>query len=459
MNAKANTAPPRILLVGLPYGLPDADQDEFYTDKHFLDYDIVIFDPLGALKGPSHDYTNKIHDGVLSLDDRGTFHKRYTRTTQKLVNFVNKGGLAIVFLRPMPILNYLEPDGYRETVVKSLSEYLPWGESRIHKAHGSNIEFITNGAIGRFWEATNEHWSYEAVFNKPPNGPPLAHVRGFSEEVVADFIVTEERGFAIMTPVPSFGNLGGTVKDLSTSQRLFVQAIRDLREALQTEGPEPQLPIWASDYRLPGETELRTRISDANAQINDLHEQVRQRTKTLDELCLHKLLLTAHDSILEGAIDRVLTDLGLKVEPGPKGRVDRTAIYGDRKFAVEVQGVKRGAKEDHARALTIWVQDVALQDGQEPKGLLVVNPYRDTPLAERGGNNRWPGDTIKICKRQGHCAITGLQLLGLYLDAMADDTKREELIERMFSTEGLFKGYEDWTQFLAPVENKTPAKG
>ncbi len=93
MNAKANTAPPRILLVGLPYGLPDTDQDEFYTDKHFLDYDIVIFDPQGALKGRSHDYTINIHDDVLSLGPNvgDAFHKGYAGTTEKLVRFVNKG--------------------------------------------------------------------------------------------------------------------------------------------------------------------------------------------------------------------------------------------------------------------------------------------------------------------------------------------------------------------------------
>ncbi len=110
------------------------------------------------------------------------------------------------------------------------------------------------------------------------------------------------------------------------------------------------------------------------------------------------------------------------------------------------------------RALTIWVAEVAREDNKEPKGLLVVNPYRETPLADRRGNNPWPGETIKICKRQGHCAMTGLQLLGLYLDAMADDTKRERLIERMFSTDGLFEGYEDWNQFPAPVESKASEK-
>ena len=100
MNAKANTTPPRILLVGLPYGLPDTDQDEFYTDKHFLDYDIVIIDPQGALKGQNHNYTVSIHNGVLSLkhDSGAAFLKRYEQIGQKLVNFLKKGGLAIVFL-------------------------------------------------------------------------------------------------------------------------------------------------------------------------------------------------------------------------------------------------------------------------------------------------------------------------------------------------------------------------
>ena len=460
MNAKANTAPPRILLVGLRYGLPDTDQDEFYTDKHFLDYDIVIIDPQGALKGQSHDYTVKIQDGALRPKDGDTFHKRYLRTTQKMVEFVNMGGLAIVFLRPMPTLEYEKKSlRDREILKVSLEEYLLGKKNLIRRAHGSNIEFTTQGPIGRFWETTDGLWSYEAVYNDPPKEQRLAHVRGHPDEVVADLIVTEERGFVIMTPVPNFENKRDDWRVEAEEKELFIRAVRSLHEALRTEGPAPQLPDWASDYSLPGEIELRAEISAANGQIEALQEQVRQRTKVLDDFCLHKLLVTGYDSALEGAVDRVLTDLGLKVEPGPKGRVDRIATYGDRKFAVEVQGVKKGAREDHVRALTIWVQDVARQDGKEPKGLLVVNPYRDTPLAERGGNNPWPGDTIKICERQGHCAMTGLQLLGLYLDARADDTKREQLIERMFRTEGLFEGYEDWSQFLAPVESKASEKG
>lgn len=454
MNAKANKAPPRILLVGVPYGLPDADRVDFYTDKHFLDYDIVIMDPQGALQGDGYDYTREIYNDVLGLESNVGFgfHKRYVGVTEKLEDFTEKGGMAIVFLRSMPILNYQVPNTRNEVVHISLDKFLPWEEGVIKTALGSNIEFTTQGPFGQFWEATDELWNYEAVYNDPPDGLRLAHVKGHPNEVVADFTETEDRGFIIMTPVPGIENflVAGVVKE---KKELFIQAVRSLHEALRTEGPAAQLPDWAGGYSLPGEGELKSKISVANRQIDALQKQVGQDAETLDSLCLHKLLATGHDSALEGAVDRVLTDMGLKVEPGPKGRVDRTATYGDRKFAIEVQGVKRGAKEDHVRALIIWVQEVAIQNNnEEPKGLLVVNPYRDRPLAERDENDLWPGETIKICERQNYCAMTGLQLLGLYLDAMADNAIRVSLIDRMFNTKGLFDGYEDWKQFLAPVD-------
>ncbi len=172
MNAKAITDPPRILRVGLRIGLPEVDGDDFYTDTHFLDYDVVIMDLQGALIGRSHDYTNSIRDDVLPLELGGeSFLGRYVQITQKLMEFVSAGGLAIVFLRPMPTLKYEVPGKYENSLVTmSLNKHLPWRENTIHRAHGSNIEFTTQGPIGRFWETTNRLWRYEAVYNDPP-GP------------------------------------------------------------------------------------------------------------------------------------------------------------------------------------------------------------------------------------------------------------------------------------------------
>ena len=172
---------------------------------------------------------------------------------QKLVTFVNKGGLAIVFLRPMPTLQYQSREGRRRSVAAPLEKFLPWGENLVHRAHGSNIEFSTQGPFGRFWETTDGLWSYEAVYDDPPEQSRLAHVRGHPEEVVADFIVTENSGFEIMTPVPSFENNRGDMQISKQQMEVFVQAVKDLHEALRAEGPAPQLPDWAGDYSLPGE--------------------------------------------------------------------------------------------------------------------------------------------------------------------------------------------------------------
>jgi len=147
-----------------------------------------------------------------------------------------------------------------------------------------------------------------------------------------------------MTPLLGFSVVQDGSRSVSETREQFVQAVRTLYEDFRAEGPAPRLPVWASDYRLPGETELRAEISDANEQIEALKEQATQRTEELDNLCLHKLLVTGHDSALEGAVDRALTDLGMKVERGPKGRVDRTATYGDGKFAIEVQGRQKGCQ-------------------------------------------------------------------------------------------------------------------
>lgn len=430
------------------------DHDDFFTDTHFLDYDVIVLDPFGALSGNQHEYP--VYDNVMPLkyESGPAFHRRYIRITNKLLEFINKGGMAIVFMRFMPTMSYPDPHVRgRGNVTQDLNVHMPWGKSTTRKVRGSNITFTTDGPFGRFWSTTEGMWHYAAVYDESSDLNSLAHVKGHTDQVVADCILTVGGGFCIQTPVLSFEDSQTDPDATKKSGERFIQAVADLYQALRADAPKPHLPDWADDYRLPGETPLRETIQTAREEINALQDQINQRTTDVDGLVSHKALFTGHDNVLEAAVDRVLTDLGMKVEPGPKGRVDRVAVFGDRKFAVEVQGVKKGAKEDHARALTQWVQEIAIQDGKEPKGLLIINPYRETPLDERTAN-LWPGRTLEVCEQQGHCAMTGIQLLGLYFDAIGDEKKREHLIDKMFATRGAFEGYEDWKTSIKSISSK-----
>lgn len=431
-------------MLGFESDFYSVDSEDFFTDRHFQDYQILVVEPAGAFRGREYDYSRSIYDGRLKLDSgaASSFKTQYLKTAEKVAEFIRKGGLALVVARALPTLRY-DPDGRGHYVLSDLNKSMPWQSVGISTAVGANIQFSNEEPFSEFWNATSDMWTYAAILNGPNIHRPLATVRGHKDEVVSNALETENAGLAFVIPVPE------VVNATPDEQATFISAICRLHEALNTTGAIPQLPEWAADYQLPGESELRNDIAEAEAEVITLQMRVEDRQKSLATLGLHKVLVTGHDSALENAVDRVFTELGFAVQSGPKGRVDRTATLGERKFAIEVQGVKRGAKEDHARALTIWVNEVAMEDGQEPKGLLVVNAGRDTPLVDRGSIDPWPGQTLKICERHGYCAITGVQLLGLYLHASTAPAARDDLIERLFKTEGRFDGFEDWREFLS----------
>ena len=190
-------------MVGLPGGLSGADFEDFYTAKHFRDYDIVIVDPNGALKGKEHNYTLNIHDGLLELDHEvgGSFHNRFNEIRNKLTEYVNKGGVALLFHRHMPTLRYKSSfDGV--TRVDYLD--LDGTEKSVRRAHGNNIEFANTSPFNEFWKATVNCWKYEAIFNETPNKNVLANVKGDVEEVVSKYIETTARGFSRCGPNTGF---------------------------------------------------------------------------------------------------------------------------------------------------------------------------------------------------------------------------------------------------------------
>jgi hypothetical protein len=94
-------------------------------------------------------------------------------------------------------------------------------------------------------------------------------------------------------------------------------------------------------------------------------------------------------------------------------------------------------------------------NGVKAKGILIVNAFKDTPLKDRT-EVQFPDQMLPYAQAREHCLMTGLQLLGLYLDCKDDDEKKRQMIDLMFTTNGIFSEYRDWTSFIAD-ENKTEA--
>ena len=84
---------------------------------------------------------------------------------------------------------------------------------------------------------------------------------------------------------------------------------------------------------------------------------------------------------------------------------------------------------------------------------MVIGTFREIPLQERTRPD-FPDPVARRIARSSVCGLTGLQLLGLVLEAQTDPARQKEIVDALFTTNGVLKEAEKWNTFL-----KTPSNG
>jgi hypothetical protein len=217
-----------------------------------------------------------------------------------------------------------------------------------------------------------------------------------------------------------------------------------------------ELPPWSSAYALPQESEKKDELRELNEELDKVLTMMGEKEQSLAELEKQKILFTGSGEALEAQVWRTFEDLGFDVAKGGPGRDDLIIRYKERVAVVEIKGVLKSTAEKHATQLEKWVSDYYSSHEQHPNGILVVNAYCDTPLKDRD-KPAFPDQMLGYSKRRGHCLITGIQLLNLYLDCRDDPEKKDAVIGRLFSTEGVFEEYRNWPDYLTLDENDSDA--
>ena len=140
--------------------------------------------------------------------------------------------------------------------------------------------------------------------------------------------------------------------------------------------------------------------------------------------------------------------MGVNVTEGEANRTDRLATYGDTRIVVEVKGSTKSAAERDAAQLEKWVSEYHVEHGVQPKGILVVNAWSNQKLPDRR-EPAFPPQMVPFAESRGHALVSGIQLLGAWLDVEADPDKHEEIVESLLACVGPWKRYTDWHEFLS----------
>jgi hypothetical protein len=329
-------------------------------------------------------------------------------------------------------------------------------------AQGTEIAPVGSGPTTDFWRSQRKILYYDAYMSTPV-GEPTMVIRG-TDHVVGS-IGRVDGGLVVCLPQPNLSEPEWRWEDedgndadeerltVDPDEELFVGALLELLGQLRSSGEK--LPAWTSDYALEREADQFAALQAAGKRVARAQDKVAELEADLARLRERKALFSGSGLGLEVAVEHALRALGFDVEHGAVGRTDRVIIWKGREAVVEIKGVEKSAAEKHAAQLQKWVSERHAETGNEPKGILVVNAWRNTPLADRG-KPAFPDQMLGYAERQRHCLVTGLQLLCAWADAEANPARRDELAASLLDTSGRWERYEAWQSVVTPLVADTP---
>jgi hypothetical protein len=446
----------RVVTVDLDFDFEheSIEKIEFKSNSTFLEYDLLIWNPNNLLR----EYTQNTFRGYPSLDEDNSARlvKDIQRRTDEMKEMLEIGR-SIVILLPEPKQVYLDygektrsgTGKNRRTTRKrnklNLSEVIPMWWPDTTEALGGNIEVRAKEPFTSFWERNETLLAYRAYF-KAPSGEPVFFIKG-TGRVIGTYQKINN-GNLIFIPYFSGWDIESDVDfGPDEAEDEFITSLIDLIEELNKDPGDFELPAWSKEYILPGETEERIHLISLEKDLEDILTQISRQKYAIAEQEKYKLLLSGSGRALEIQVKKVFEELGFTVIEGLPGRDDLILKYGQEIAVVEIKGISKSAAEKHAAQLEKWTSEYYIAKNVKPKGILLVNAYKNIPLRERK-DAAFPNQMLAYSKKRDHCLITSQQLLSLYLDCKNNDKKKNSMIELMFNTKGTFNEYLDWTKHL-----------
>lgn len=480
-----------VLFLDYNHGYQPGQFATFASDTSCFDFDAVVWDPkhviysdhyrIGSMHLPS------TYRGLPVMDESSSVRIRadIARRRAEFHEFVESGRILVVITRPPQPFCYDTGERSYSGTGKNQKATVTVGEDdvwkalpipvKLTKAGGKKMSFVGPSSFAELWSDMRSVFRYEAVI-EGDDWRPVLTIDGTNKKVGAVF-TSKSGGAVILIPAVDFPDENDSdeeeeeddldedddvveldddvLADVDASDEdgpasvawRFQSQIRDLIEVLQAGAELEPLPEWSNSYVVSGEVELQEEVLDRTRQVETARAALASAQARLDALQGRKRLVTGTGTALEVEVRRVLEALGGDVQPGAPGRDDWIVTFPEGIAVVEVKGLNGSAAEKHAAQLEKWVANRLEETGQPAKGLLVVNGWRKTPLAERT-KDVFPDQMLKYSKARGHCLATGLQLLGILQSVEAKPATATTWRKKIMTTSGVLKAPDDWQRIL-----------
>ncbi|QLL08644.1 hypothetical protein [Mycobacterium vicinigordonae] len=448
------------------YGDDDCTRSTFDSDISVFDYDVVNWDPAKSLSH-YHSVYGEQYQNLPSPTENESVRllADIDRRRGEFRDFLNAGRILIVITRP-PQECYVDTGkkeysgtGRNRSTTRVVSKADLWralpvarDQLSLTRASGSRIQISGSNSLATFLKNRKAFFKYDAVMSAWP-GADVARVQG-TERAVSSYVETEGGGILVLLPAPdlikSVSEKTGKVlykPQAIAIQGELIQAVFDL-----TSAGVISRPAWAEKYSTKAQLEVRESVVKQQARVQSARTKLTNLQKKQEESELKDQLFLGTGRPLELQVKAVFELLGCEVSEPEPGRDDWKVKFPRRNAVVEVKGVAKSAAEKHAAQLEKWVAGEMEEVGTAPKGVLVVNTWRETELADRTEKD-FPDQMIPYSRGREHCLVTGLQLFVIQAEVEADPARAEYWRGKILETSGVLEGADDWRAILMQAES------
>ena len=444
------------------FGADDDVRSSFSSDTSAFDFDVVIWDPEASFA--IYNSYSDTYMGLPSLRDSQSSRLKadVERRRSEFKEFVDSGKTLIVVARP-PQSCYVTTgqidysgtgkNARRTTMVApfDILRALPIDPPGFQRASGNRIEAIGDGPLQVVIRKYAADLEYAATMTSAP-GTAFAKVVGTTRSV-ASFHRVKSGGLLVILPDTTFITDDPFAEnDPETGEKWPARATEfqvDLLDAIEalTGTSEIARPSWTADYSTQDEQKAREAVIKQQAAIEKARNKLTGLQADAESIELKAQLYLGTGRQLELRVRDVLEQLGGKVTEPEPGRDDWQVELDGNQAVVEVKGVSKSAAEKHAAQLEKWVAGSFEQTGVMAKGILVVNTWRDVPLADRTDED-FPAQMLPYSQGRNHCLLTGLDLFAISSEVQASPSRAKHWRQQIMNTSGRLSDVPDWRLYI-----------
>lgn len=426
---------------------------DFWENESVLGADILFIDLYPILNNSFHYSRDNWNN--LNSQGKNNLNNDIERRSIEVKDILKRGGNVFVFIPPKMSKYGINLEEILQEVIFNSD---PDSSFTLLNSSSKHFQINHTTPFNLFFEENIDFFYPKSYFDTEDIPFLYTEADGSIEPITLLKIKNSSMPLSFYYKLNNGGNLFlipeiKTREDMSKGYKKaedkFILSIIDLVNNLNSSNTQEfDFPKWLNKYSILDEKEHIKKLKTTEDKFLKLQKQIESQKNKLQSIQKYKLLLSSHSEMLENLVEKIFKDLGFEIIKNEKSnRVDFTLKYKNKNFVVEVKGKTKSAAEKDARQLQVWVAEHSFETEQEPKGLLIVNTFRDIPINKRKESS-FPFSEGTVVQKNEFCLMTTLQLLCLYIDCKNNPTKIDKIVNKIFKYTGEFPEYQNWQDYI-----------